>query len=98
MLAFAVALTLAVGAAVTLEPAPELELTPAPAPLAELAAAVFALAPAPAPAPLLRPVLGLSRVMVVALALRAATLAPELVISTTGVAEEEESGSGAIEA
>lgn len=85
MLAFAVAL--AVGAAVTLEPAPELELAPAPAPLAE-----FALAPAPAPAPPFGPVLGLTRVM---LALAAAALAPELVISTAGVTEEEECGSGA---
>jgi hypothetical protein len=89
MLAFAVTLALAVGGAATLEPAPELAPAPAPA-LAELAAPVFAFAFAPAPP--LEPVLGLTRVIVLALALAAAP-APELVISTTGVAEEEAEGS-----
>lgn len=87
MLAFAVTLALAVGGAATLEPAPE--LAPAPA-LAELAA--FPLAFTFVPAPPLEPVLGLTRVIVLALALAAAP-APELVISTTGVAEEEAEGS-----
>lgn len=96
MLAFAVADALAVGGAVALEVAPELELelapAPVPAPLAEFAAAAFELAFTPAP------VLGLTRVMLLTLALTAA--APELVISTTfaeaDAAEEDAAGGNGV--